>query len=43
MFFVGKMKACMFILGEKRGYVSLTATREKLLTFKMQYFSANRK
>jgi hypothetical protein len=37
------MKAFILILGEKRGYVSLAATGEKLLTFKMQYFSANRK
>jgi hypothetical protein len=31
MFFIGKMKACVLIVGEKQGYVSLTATGEKLL------------
>jgi hypothetical protein len=33
MFFSGKMTASILIIGEKQGYVSLTATGEKLLTF----------
>jgi len=33
MFFIGKMKARILIVVEKQGYVFLTATGEKLLTF----------
>jgi hypothetical protein len=44
MFFVGKMDCTrILIICEKQNYVSLTATGEKLLTFKVQYFSAYRK
>jgi hypothetical protein len=43
MFFIGKMKACILIIDDKQSYVSLAATGEKLLTFKIQYCPAYRK